>query len=1640
MKKILLFAGLLISLGAAAQVGSQPVTVNQPIILNKWAQLGKYTTATLPSAASCPRCLLWNQDSLKFGTSNGTAWVYPGTGTGSSIPRWGQIIDTITKQTDLINLLNKKVNYTDTASMLAAYIRAALAVRLTDTANMLLPYLRATLGVKYTDTGTMLSPYLRTALFTPGGIGLGNLLNSRQIVNMGGWDSGAVYAHLAGFPAASVGPTFAYAVDSQAFYYNNRTGYTKIGTTGSGGGSGIDSTLMLSVHQALLTYVPLTSFNLTGISTAQGYTSYNATNPAAYISGNQNITITPAGDIKGKASGSTAINPTDTVTGLLASALPSLVVGNLRYNGSNWIFDNTHYLVGADTVNLSTLIALRLKLSDTAAMLSPYLRSAVAAATYATLGSIAGKVNVSDTAAMLSAYLRSALGMKYTDSAAMLSAYLRSALAASTYATITNLALKKDNTDSVNQLTGYTARGRLRQALDSIGLLIGTKGVTRVGPLDSLARVAQGMQIVNNTILGQSVNNLQPGWMTPALFLELDSLYTGKIKSKVTLSHAGGGLWNSYSSLLGDTLIMKNDTISRGLTMITRTDSSRQFGIDFSIMADLSTAQTFTNKIFKSPVINLGSDVTGDMYYRNSSGLLTRLPIGTTKQTIHAVGGIPAWVDTSASGGGSQTLSQALSALADTLKLTGGSTVTIPGYNHSTSGLVTSGLASRLDSIIWVMRSGHGHSLVRAPYTMDSLVFLGLDVKGTGVVSSTFIGTAKDSLAWQIAITPGTNGWVLQTIAGAVVWNLDSTYINAQQWGLVPDGVTDNTANWNTFVNYLVTNKRKGFIPKGKYLFTSTSDAALVNGKTGSLYLQGEGMGTELLKTSKTGALVDIINSSIDGLIFRDIYWHGTHDTTSIGDNAILLQGFNPTRIKNIHINGNKFEGFSQPLTYKGVIGMDVSFNTFLSPLGHDNKTTTNVPAADLLSKVDSAGDANVDVSIMYNIGDGWSSNAATRLSTPADNFVYGPLFGNSFVGFNYLKNYGQEYIDIQAVPGMVDSSHVTVQGNQIDARLKAGSLVLNTATKKTGNYGIRADAPNQDVIDNVIRNASLNGILSIPQVVQYHNVIRNNRISMISDSNRTLGQAIYAQGVSTSAHSMGTVIADNTITGDSLFLKQNLTMVNVVFVDSAKVMNNPVSIRKVVKNGFTVTNISASGDSALYVAGNIADGMDVDFFKTNTTLSAAQTSTAGQIINGFLTINDGTQCNGCVPTSDANGKLHFAVPSTGGSVTSVGMTLSIGGFLNTSTANPSTTPFTTIGLVAAPAASVWGSVAGGAPVYFTPSLTSALFANQGTPVTVLHGNNSGNPTWAPFNYNTDGTGTIQATNFPALTGIIKTVAGSLTTTMDPGTIINSLIANNTIDLPTKVTGILPPANGGTGANNGSNIFTMAGSVTFAGAFPFIGTLTGSTSIIFPTSGTLLANTGNGSGLSNIVQTLTGTPNEILVNNTGTAWTIAGPQPLGTTNAPTFSGLNLTGLAAGAGTDGILSISGNSVRNTPISAFISATVANAFTGWQSINSTGTDAITKSNVNFTNSTGITVTLQTPTAVDGQPFDVDFGNTLNFSAVTLTLTTSAGNGMVYSATGPGATSISFGALQAGTHIHGTHVGVSGSGTDFWYISKY
>lgn len=57
-----------------------------------------------------------------------------------------------------------------------------------------------------------------------------------------------------------------------------------------------------------------------------------------------------------------------------------------------------------------------------------------------------------------------------------------------------------------------------------------------------------------------------------------------------------------------------------------------------------TSTQSVTNLTLVTPVVTLGGDATGDMYYRNGSGAFVRLAIGSAGQILNVTGGIPAWI------------------------------------------------------------------------------------------------------------------------------------------------------------------------------------------------------------------------------------------------------------------------------------------------------------------------------------------------------------------------------------------------------------------------------------------------------------------------------------------------------------------------------------------------------------------------------------------------------------------------------------------------------------------------------------------------------------------------------------------------------------------------------------------------------------------------------------------------------------------------------------------------------------------------------------------------------------------------------------------------------------------------------------
>ncbi|HVN58223.1 MAG TPA: hypothetical protein VMT63_08010, partial [Bacteroidales bacterium] len=251
--------------------------------------------------------------------------------------------------------------------------------------------------------------------------------------------------------------------------------------------------------------------------------------------------------------------------------------------------------------------------------------------------------------------------------------------------------------------------------------------------------------------------------------------------------------------------------------------------------------------------------------------------------------------------------------------------------------------------------------------------------------------------------------------------------------------------------------------------------------------------------------------------------------------------------------------------------------------------------------------------------------------------------------------------------------------------------------------------------------------------------------------------------------------------------------------------------------------------------------------------------------------------------------------------------------------------------------------------------------------------------------------GTSNSIYVPRFTtaGVIHNNAAGL---LSSSLIVNGDITNSTIDLTSKVTGVLPVANGGTNSstaltNNkimvsnagqvvegpaGTTTTVLHGDATGLPAYSQVvnadianGTidLTSKVNNVLPvanggtgynatyTSGQVLIGNAAGGLTRNLI---TGTTNQVLVTNGDGTITLSAPQDINLTSSPTFAGLTVTGLTANAG---VYTDASRKLTSTPPTSGIlgywqrsgttlsPTTPGDAVTTSGSISTTGTGAIT-----------------------------------------------------------------------------------------------
>ena len=236
--------------------------------------------------------------------------------------------------------------------------------------------------------------------------------------------------------------------------------------------------------------------------------------------------------------------------------------------------------------------------------------------------------------------------------------------------------------------------------------------------------------------------------------------FTGAVTAKINLGNAQTWLapqtfTNSDIKLLGSS--------TGAITFTSANASATNYTITFPAITDtlatLTATQTLTNKTISSSTdivggvtMTLGSDATGDTYYRSAGGILTRLGIGSTGNVLTVAGGLPAW----GSGSGSlvTNFSAGTTGLTPSTATTGAITLagTLGTANGGTNCSTASGAC--LDNITGfssngiLNRTGAGAYSFLATGTATNQVVLGGTITAGGPIGS---ATAAPVVTWNAA-------------------------------------------------------------------------------------------------------------------------------------------------------------------------------------------------------------------------------------------------------------------------------------------------------------------------------------------------------------------------------------------------------------------------------------------------------------------------------------------------------------------------------------------------------------------------------------------------------------------------------------------------------------------------------------------------------------------------------------------------------------------------------------------------------------------------------------------------------------------------------------------------------------------------
>ena len=628
---------------------------------------------------------------------------------------------------------------------------------------------------------------------------------------------------------------------------------------------------------------------------------------------------------------------------------------------------------------------------------------------------------------------------------------------------------------------------------------------------------------------------------------------------------------------------------------------------------------------------------------------------------------------------------------------------------------------------------------------------------------------------------------------------------------------------------------------------------------------------------------------------------------------------------------------------------------------------------------------------VVTNIGSG----ATNWILTRADD--YNQSFEIVYLGVVAItqgtQNAGLVFQENSQGPFVIGTSPITFQQLQIDITLLPSASPANKILRSDGTYWVQSTNASLDSSDKLyniselqVDNININGNTITSTNVGGNIVITPNTVGSIvldglnwpqvdGTSNQALvtngaGQLSWASFGSPYTPSALTEVDDANVTM-TLGGSPNTALLQAVSMTLG--WNGQLSISR----GGTNTNTLGS-------SGQLAQSDGTKYAWTTATYPATATAT------GTILRADGTNWVATTATYPATTTINQILYSSANNVIGGITTANSATLVTSSTGVPGYTGSMTNGQLvigSTGATPVVGSITGAGSITVTPGAgTIQISSSAGGTV------NPGTANELAY-YATTGSAVSGLTT--ANNGVLITSAGgvpSISSTL-PTAVQGNITSVGTIGSGTWNGGIIGSAYGGTGVNNGTSTITLGGSLTTSGAFASTFTMTGITTVTFPTSGTLATTSQlpTPSAMTkvddtNVTLTLGGSPATSLLQ--AVSLTLGWSGQLGVTRGGTG--------ASSVGTNGTLAQSNGSIYTFTTATYPSTTTANQLLYSSATNTVGGLATANSATLVTNASGVPA--WTGSMTNGQVLIGSTGATPVLSTLTaaggITITNAAG----------------------------------------------